>query len=152
MARFAHMSSTTAPFQPHKQYTHKDPATPGWCLGGRGLDLLGVVVHEGHDSLAVDAQVGNGLLALHLGAITVEEFRGIGNELAFTGAAVDEDELVEYEGDGGGQDGHVAAHGGLRLAPDAYLTGTGVEVCAGLGGGSEGGGGCANGNTAEHWE
>ena len=120
-----------------------------YFLVGGSLDLTLELIHEGHDALAVDAEVGNALLTLHDGAVVLVQLRGVGHKDAANDTTVNEDALVEDHGGDEGQDGDVTAHGKEGLTPDSDLTGTSVEVGAGLDGAHVGDGG-AGGDTAEH--
>jgi hypothetical protein len=109
--------------------------------GGRLLNLLEVSVHDGHDALALQAQVGGGLLALHLGAVRVPLVGRHADELFIRGPGL-VDDLVQEERreDVGEEHEHVQdlLHG---VAGDADLHGSGHEVAAGsggLGGGEDG--------------
>lgn len=82
-------------------------------LGRGGLDLLSELLHVGHDALAVDAQVSNGILTVHHGTVILVEIRDVPKELPTVDSAVDEDSLVDVEGAQDGQNDDVAAHGDL---------------------------------------
>lgn len=54
-------------------------------LGGSLVDLSLELVHEGHDALVLDLEVGDALLALKHGAVVVPEIMGVASPLTVGG-------------------------------------------------------------------